>query len=121
MLSQSCGAMKSEIMGYDGLRFLLTTRLAFLRREAAVAVPYRIGLHLAALQHERLRLAAFACRNGLHRAAGRDGRGILLQDALLAGTANSSRCLIRSQFVRLPRSRSLAMRTRTNPPCSARP
>ena len=63
-------------------QFLLFANLliALLRREAAAAVPYRIGLHLAALEHEGFWLAAPARRDGLHGAAGRYGGVILLQD-----------------------------------------
>jgi hypothetical protein len=77
-------------MGNDGLWFL-TSRLAFLRREAATAVPDCIGLHLAALQHEWLRLTALTRSNGLHRAAGRDGGVILQQDCGAAGSARRAR------------------------------
>ena len=76
-----------KITGNGGLCLLPLpkTRLAFLRREAAAAVPYCVGLHLAALQHERLRLSALACSNSLHRAAGRDGGVVLIQDCCPAG------------------------------------
>ncbi len=63
-----------EISGRDAVRLLLSPRLclALFGGEAGAAVPDSICLYLAALQHERLRLATLAGSDGLHGAAGSD-------------------------------------------------
>ena len=76
---------------------------------------------LFCFEHEGLRPGPFAARDLGHRAA-RRYRSIVGQKASSSlSRANSSRCLISSQLVRLPPLRSRFIRTSTQLPCSRSP
>ena len=87
-----------------------------------VGMPDRIGLrHAPARQHERLRarpLPAAICSMVRPEAT---ERSFVRMASPSPGLAHSSRCLISSQLLRLPPSRSCFMRTSTQPPCSLSP
>ena len=96
-------------------------------RVRGVSASSRLEFHtassrrLAALEHKGLWLRALAARDLGHRAARRHRSIVVSSASSLPSRANSSRCLISSQLVRLPPLRSRFIRTSTQLPCNRWP